>query len=72
MCPQINELLANNGFLIRNHSGEVYKTIVTRYDGKCHFNTNFVTASLNYVMDGKKLSKIPDFIKKEFYLLMKK
>jgi hypothetical protein len=72
MTPQINQLPNNNGFLIRNHSGEVYKTIATLYKGKYHFQTKLVTTSLNYVMDGVKLAKVPDYLKAEFFDLMKK
>lgn len=70
--PQINQLADGCSFMIRNAYGDVYKTIMSKMDGKYVFDTSFITSSPGYVMDGTMLHKIPLHIKRLYFQLMRK
>jgi len=69
--PQINQL--NDGhdtFLIRNAYGYVYKAIGSKINGKWVWNSQFITSSPNYTLDGTLVHKIPNHIFREYARLM--
>lgn len=73
MKPQINKLnTPGEEYIIRTSSGDVYKTIGGKVEGKYVWNTSFVTSSPKYVLDGVMLSRIPNHIKRLFFKLQNK